>query len=68
MERKNRLIHCLPPEDGIIATLLNSKVSLLIVKWLSKTKVNSNQVTVLAFLIVLIAVLLFFTGRYLSIE
>lgn len=54
-----------PPEDGIIATNFNRKISTQILKYLAKTKITPNQVTFISFLIALIAGFLFSKGTYL---
>ena len=53
-----------PPEDGIIATNLNRKASAQIVKYLARTKVTPNQVTVVSLIVGLLGGLLFFKGTY----
>jgi len=61
----DRLRKAVKSEDGIVATHLNSKISIRIVKYLSKTTITSVQVSIVSFLISVVAGFFFSFGVYL---
>ena len=66
-EELERLREAVQSEDGIIATHLNSKISIRIVKYLSRTTITPIQVSILSFLVSIAASLCFSLGVYLYI-
>ena len=61
---EQRLKKAVQPQDGIIATNFNSKISLHLVRLLSKSKVTPNQISISSFVIALIAAYFFSAGSY----
>ncbi len=52
------------PSDGPVSRYINRPVSLAISKFLVKTSITPNQITVISFLLSIIASLLFLAGKY----
>lgn len=63
-EELDRLRKAVPPEDGIIATHFNSKISIRIVKYLARTAITPVQVSIVSFLMSIVAGLCFSLGIY----
>ncbi len=63
-EELERLRKAVQPEDGIIATHLNSKISIRIVKYLSRTAITPVQVSIISFLVSIVAGFCFSFGIY----
>jgi len=64
-EELARLKKAVQSEDGIIATHLNSKISIRLVKYLSRTAITPVQVSIISFLISIAAGFFFSLGIYL---
>ncbi len=67
-EELDRLREALQSEDGIVATHLNSKVSIRIVRYLAKTAITPVQVSIVSFLVSIVAGLCFSFGTALTIN
>ncbi len=67
MEREelDRLKKALKSQDGIVATHLNSKISIRIVRYLAKTAITPVQVSIVSFLVSIVAGFCFSPGVYL---
>ncbi len=61
---EQQLKKAIQPQDGIIATNFNSKISIYLVRLLSKSKVTPNQVSIFSFITALGAAYFFSVGSY----
>ena len=52
--------------DGVISTLINRRISLRISKFLAKTNVSPNQITVMSFLLSLLSIPFFLVSSWIS--
>ena len=64
-EELDRLKKAVQSEDGIVATHLNSKISIRMVRYLAKTAITPVQVSIVSFLVSIVAGLCFSLGVYL---
>ncbi len=53
-----------PSEDGIVSSLVNRRLSIMISRYLANTRVTPNAVTTASFLTCLVAAFLFGLGQY----
>lgn len=67
MRKKNNLYinTAKKPVDSILGILFYRKISIKISRFLIKTSITPNQITIMSFLIILLAAILFLTGLYL---
>ena len=63
-EEVARLKRSIPPEEGIILTNFNRRISTQIVKHLGKSRLSPNEITVMSFLVAIAAGLCFSFGMY----
>jgi len=63
-EELDRLKKAVQSEDGIVATHLNSKISIRMVRYLAKTAITPVQVSIVSFLISIVAGFCFSFGIY----